>query len=110
MSNLVTRDSLTALVSRDDIAAQVIGRALVALFNRQTSSEQTANTTNRDNDVGFTHADARSGSLTAKYFLKHKTLLEWQIDRWRKPQKNGFPRLAKYWRQLDDIARQKATK
>ena len=61
--------------------------------------------------MGFSGADGKSGSLTAKYFLKHGTLLDWQVERWMKPQRNGYARLCKYHRQLDQIAvAKKATK
>lgn len=110
-THLVTRESLTALVTRKDaVAIHALGRALVVLFNRQTESEKRSDTTNMNNMVGFTGADARSGCLTAKYFLKHGTLLEWQVERWLKIASNGHPRISKYWRQLDEAAQIKARK
>ena len=90
--------------------AQFIGRALVVVFNNQTESEKTVNTTNVDNGVGFTGADAHSGSITAKYFLKHGTLLDWQVERWTKRNRKGTMRFAKYWRQLDAAAQAKVRK
>ena len=103
---LVTRDSLQALLSRDDPAfvATVVGRALVALMQRQTESERTCNTTNVDNGEGFTGADARSGCITAKTFLKTGTLLDWQIAKWTKPAKNVYARITKYHKQLNEVA------
>ena len=56
----------------------------------------------------FTSADALSGSLTAKYYLKHKTLQGWQVDRWTKLNKRGDMRIAKYWAQLARAAEEKA--
>lgn len=85
----------------------VIGRALVAIFNRQTETEKKVNTTNQHNMIGFTGVDALSGSITAKYYIKHKKLLQWQIDRWLKQNKNGVPRIAKYHKQLNEIANEK---
>ena len=87
--------------------AQFVGRALVVLFNNQTEAEKAASTTNVDNGVGFTGADAHSGCITAKYFLKHGTLLDWQIEKWTKRNRRGTMRLAKYWRQLDEAAKRK---
>lgn len=104
----VTPASLTALLSRDDLRPHVIGRALVVLFEHQTTSEKASNSTKITNNVGFTQADARSGTITAKYYLKHKTLLAWQMDRWMKPARNGTPRIVKYWRQLNAAAAAKA--
>lgn len=88
-------------------AAQFIGRALVVLFNNQTEDEKRVNDTNQDNGVGFTGADAHSGCISAKYFLKHGTLQDWQIERWTKRNRRGVMRIAKYWRQLDQAAQQK---
>ena len=51
------------------------------------------------NGNGFTGCDARSGSITAKYYLKYKTLQDWQLERWL--EKN---RICRYHRQLNEIA------
>ena len=103
----VTRDSLKALVERNPEV--VVGRALVALFKAgQTDSERSGNTAEVFNGIGFSGADARSASITAKYFIKHGKLLDWQIESWIKPAKNGYPRICKYARQLNDIAEAKA--
>ena len=88
-------------------AAQFIGRALVVLFNNQTEDEKQVNDTNQNNGIGFTGADAHSGCISAKYFLKHGTLQDWQIERWTKRNRHGQMRIAKYWRQLDRAAQQK---
>lgn len=106
---MVTKAQLTALITRKDaVAVEAIGRALVHLFNRQTRDEQVLNDTRVDNQRGFTAADARQGSIHAKYFLKHRTLAQWQVEHWLKPNRKGTLRLAKYWRQLDEEARKKA--
>ncbi|MDV7400457.1 hypothetical protein RZS08_54080, partial [Arthrospira platensis SPKY1] len=69
----VTRESLTALISRkDEVAMHAIGRALVHLLNRQTREEAASNTTRNYNLRGFTPADARQGSIHAKYYIKHR--------------------------------------
>lgn len=88
---------------------RVVGRALVALFNRQTEAEKQVNDTNEDNGVGFAGSDAKSGCLTAKYFLKYGTLLDWQLAKWLKPARAGLPRICKYHKQLNDIAIAKTT-
>lgn len=88
----------------------VVGRALVAIFNRQTEDEKNTNNTNRNNTIGFNGPDARSGSLTAKSYLKNNTLQDWQIDQWLKEDRTGYPRLCKYHRQLNEIAIQKKKK
>ena len=103
---LVTRDSIQALLDSDNevFVATVIGRGLVGLLRRQTEDEQVSNVTNRDNGIGFTGADAYSGSLTAKFWQKHGNLLDWQIAKWTKKGKNGYSRLCKYHKQLNEIA------
>ena len=107
MTDLVTRATLLNLLRDDAKRQHVIGRALVALFNRQTRSEQAANHTDNLNWVGFSGSDARDGSITAKYYIKHKSLLPWQVDNWMKDFR-GFPRITKYARQLNQIAQEKA--
>lgn len=106
---IVTRESLQAMLDKDDekYVTLVVGRALVALFQNQTESEKAGNTTDIDNGIGFSGADARSGTLTAKTFLKRKTLESWQVERWTKPSKNGYARLTKYAKQLNTIAERK---
>lgn len=106
---LVTKESLIEMIeSADENKLQaIIGRALVGIFNRQTEDEKVVNDTRIHNLRGFTPADAHCGSITAKYFLKHRRLLDWQIDKWLKPNNKGVPRIAKYWRQLNEIANEK---
>lgn len=110
MSTIVTRNSLQHMLdaaSPEKLQA-IVGRALVALFDRQTRDEKAINDTQVWNAVGFSGADGKSGSLTAKYYLKHKKLEDWQVARWTKKGKNGFARLCKYHKQLNDIAEHKA--
>lgn len=109
MKHIVTREKFQDLICRgDETAMHAIGKALVHLFNRQTVVEQKSNDTRYHNEMGFTPADAHSGCLTAKYYLRHGKLEDWQIQRWIRPNKKGVPRLAKYWRQIDEEAQKKA--
>lgn len=103
---IVTKESLIHLLDSSPLPKriQVVGRALVVIYNNQTSGEQANNLTAEQNGVGFTGADAYSGSLTAKYFLKHKTLMPWQLDMWTARNASGVPRIAKYWKQLNRAA------
>ncbi len=82
----------------------MVGRALVGIFRRQTDHEKATNTTKVHNNIGFTGADAYSGSMSAKSFMERGTLMDWQVERWIKPNKRGVPRIAKYHAQLNDIA------
>lgn len=108
--NIVTRDSLQEMVNREDrkYVETVIGRALWAIFQRQTESERKTNDAKVLNNIGFSGADARRGSLTAKYWKKHGNLQDWQLEYWREPLKNGYSRICKYARQLNEIALEKA--
>ncbi len=104
MNNLVTRESLIALLNNEEKRQHVIGRALMVIFKNQTESEKSANQTTNHNNIGFTPADAKSGSITAKYYIKNKELLDWMTEKWMKPNDRGIPRIAKYWSQLNDAA------
>jgi len=106
---IVTRESINKMLNdpRGHVFVQhVIGKALVGIFNNQTSEEQASDITRVDNGIGFTGSDAYTGSMTAKYYLKHKALQPWMIDKWTKDFR-GFPRICKYHRQLNTIAEQK---
>ena len=105
LEQLVTKDYLKERIERDPI--RTIGRILVAIFKRQTANEKAGNHTEDKNGIGFSGHDARIGSLGAKYFMKHGTLLEWQLKSWIRPDKHGYPRIAKYVRQLNEIANEK---
>jgi hypothetical protein len=106
MPAIVTRQSLQAMLDQADEQRrqQIIGRALVVLFERQTEAEKQTNDTKEDNGVGFAGCDAKSGTLTAKYFLKHRALLDWQVEKWLKRGSNGFYRICKYAGQLNEAA------
>lgn len=107
---IVSKESMIALLSRNpEFAKRVIGKALVALYQRQTDEEKCTNSTNEHNTIGFCGSDAKSGSLTAKFFLKHGTLLDWQYDAWMREGRSG-PRIAKYHRQLNEIAMAKESR
>lgn len=107
---IVTKESLQVMLDNPNrnYVMHVIGRALVVLFNRQTEAEKATNDTKEYNMIGFAGADAKSGSLTAKYYLKHKKLEDWQMDKWlKKGAKSGVARLCKYHRQLNEAAQAK---
>lgn len=109
MTAIVTRDSLQNMLdsSNADYVMHVVGRALVALFNRQTEGEKATNSTNVDNGIGFAGCDAISGTLTAKSYLKNRKLQDWQVEKWLKRGKNGYSRLSKYHAQLNQVAQAK---
>ena len=99
--SIVTKDWLKKKVEENP--ARTVGRALVAIFRRQVNEEQSSNHTRYKNGAGFSANDARIGSLAAKYYMAHGTLLDWQIKGWVKDVK-GYPRICKYVKQLNEIA------
>lgn len=103
-AKIVTKQSLQAMLADEAKRPVVIGRALSALFERQVESEQASNDTHVTNNVGFSSADAKQGSITAKTFRKRGTLLDFQVEYWMKARKDGTPRICKYHRQLNEIA------
>lgn len=109
MTFIVTKESLLALIDKADFdkRKQIIGRACVALFKEQLKDERETNKTVTTNYKGFTAGDARQGSITAKYFIKNKSLLDWQVELWLKRDVRGTPRIVKYWKQLDRAAKLK---
>lgn len=110
MSNhIVTRKFIADKLANPnpEYVMHFVGRALLVLLARQTEDEKAANTTSHTNARGFSQSDARSGTLSAKYYSKHKRLEDWMISNWVKPWR-GQPRIAKYWVQLDEAARARA--
>ena len=87
---------------------KAIARALVVLNERQTLTEQSAESTINHNGVGFTPADARMGTSMAQFYTKFGRLSPKQIAYWRQPQKNGQTRIEIYAGQLLEVARTKA--
>jgi len=107
---VITKNSLENMIltANTERQAQIIGRACLALFNRQTESEQQINEAVINNLAGFCKQDAREGSITAKSFIKNKTLAEWQVEKWTKRDVRGTMRIAKYWRQLAAVSASRA--
>lgn len=102
---IVTKQSMIESLSTlsDYKIVHYVGRALVAIFLNQTDSEKVVNQTNNNNNIGFSSSDAKDGSITAKYYIKHGTLLGWQLDNWTRDWR-GAPRITKYHRQLNEVA------
>lgn len=109
---MITKSSLGRMIetAAPEKLQHIIGRACVSLFNRQIDSEKAMNDSVVTNLRGFSSNDARQGSITAKYYLKHGYLEAWQVNQWLKVNVRGTMRIQKYWRQLDEIAREKAAK
>lgn len=109
---IVTRESLKAMLDAADRKkrADIIGRALVRLLERQTDSERNSRATHNDNGIGFASCDADVGTRTAEGYMRYKSLLDWQLEVWMAPGRGGYPRICKYHRQLNEVATEKAAK
>lgn len=111
---LVSKDWLRAELARTThpeyrrSAAEVIGRALVAINNRQEPEERGA--TIFKNGVGFTGTDARFGTKCAEHFQRTGTLEPYMVRVWTFIMPNGYPRICKYSKQLNEIAKEKASR
>ena len=103
MTKIITAAVLVEMI-RTRGAMSVIGRATLALYKRQTSEEQNELYTKNQNGVGFSAFDAKVGSLTAVYFRDNGTLLPWHIAYWSKVAPNGYPKICRYAKQLNEIA------
>jgi len=106
MTAIVTKETLKSMLENTnrDYAQKVIGRGLLVILNNQTEEEQCQAATKENNGTGFTGFDAKSGTLTALFYQKHKKLENWMMNKWLKTDKKGYPRLCKYHRQLNEAA------
>lgn len=75
-----TRDEINALLHHSNAAVE---RAMVVLFERQTTDEQRSEDTKHLNSIGFSAAHARTGSYMAKWVLSGKHLTGRFLDRAR---------------------------
>ena len=80
---------------------KAVERAILAIYENQTTTEKRAEKTIEHNKIGFNGVDARFGTYYAKYLLSGKHLTGDHINKARKMVK-------KYTRQLLDIAKGKA--
>lgn len=112
MTTIITKDILQRMINEasPERKKKIVGRALVIVFNNQTRDERAVDHTMVHNGIGFTGADAHSGSLTAKSFLRNHTLQDWQLERWIKPDRTGYSRICKYHSQINQAAVEKASR
>lgn len=103
---LVTRESIKAACASDNAAyrAAFVVRAVNAIYARQTQDEQSNGITVVNNGIGFASCDAFLGKITSEGFKKWGKPSPALVDKWCAIGKNGFPRLAKYHSQLNQIA------
>jgi hypothetical protein len=89
-----------------------VERALIALYNRQTATEQNAERTEVHNSMGFTAFDATIFTSFAKQVLSSvrpqgQRLSPRQLEICRKESAKGKMKIAKYARQLAEVANAK---
>lgn len=95
-----TKESIQALIRENDLA---VARAISALYQRQTASEQSGENTDVGNGVGFNKIDAPFLTSIAKALPRYNNhMTQRQLTAARKM-------LPKYWRQLLEIAVEKTT-
>lgn len=90
------KEKVKALLQSSDKA---VCRGLLRIYERQTASEQRADTTTDANGVGFSAFDAEILSSFAKQLLQGKTLSPRQMELARK-------KVVRYAGQLAEIAEQ----
>lgn len=100
----------------------IVGRALAAIYKRQTDEEKNQSAATKRNGIGFSKSDARTGSIGARMFnhrfseyqkTKNDALLinlldPWLVIIWSAVDKTGYPRICRYAGQLNEIAKEKA--
>lgn len=86
---------------------RVIGKALAAIYSRQTDAEKSYTVTRMDNGIGFSKPDARVGSIGARQYKDRGFIDGWVAEVWMTKAKDDLPRICKYARQLNEIAEEK---
>lgn len=102
---MLSKEKIVELLKNDDRA---VIRALLVLNNRQTNDEQSQEQTRYRNGRGFRPCHARVGSSMAKFFLRNNYLTAKQIAYWRVLDSKGNMRIAIYWQQLQEAAKEKS--
>jgi hypothetical protein len=96
----ITKEQIRELLLREDRAVE---RAMVVLFSRQTSGEQTVGITHERNARGFSSSDASSGTYMAKWVMSGRRLSGSYLDKARQMS-------LRYTRQLMEEAALKAAR
>lgn len=92
-----TVEQIKAMIIENDKA---VLRGVLAIYDRQTADEQSADTTSHNNGIGFNGVDAPIMSSFAKFILKYNRLSEKQMAIARK-------KMVKYCGQLTRIANER---
>lgn len=89
------KEKIQSLLDRND---EAVYRAMLRIYNRQTTTEQVYQATTDWNSVGFSGTDGKIMSSFSEYYKKFGKLSNKQIIIARKKMK-------KYWKQLLDEIR-----
>lgn len=100
---IVTKDYLRDRLNKPD-GNQVLGRALLRIYERQTLDEICSNETVEKNNQGFTMFDAKLGTIAAVAFKTRGVVPKHLAAVWMRPDKTGYPRICRYVRQLNEVA------
>jgi hypothetical protein len=76
-----TKDKVVELLNRNNGAVE---RAIIAIYNRQTSDEQSDGETKHSNGMGFSGAHSQLGTYYAKWILSGRHLNGSHLDKARK--------------------------
>jgi hypothetical protein len=91
-----SKETIQELLDKSD---EAVYRAMIQIYNKQTSDEQKYQDTHMYNSVGFTGADAEIMSSFTEYYKKFDKLSPKQMAIARKKMK-------KYWKQLLNVIRE----
>lgn len=75
-----TRTEIENLLTTNNRAVE---KAMVAIYERQTADEKASETTNHNNNVGFSGNTARKGTYYAKWVLSGRRLTHHHLDKAR---------------------------
>lgn len=101
-------EEISNIFDNPRLAPRAVARALVILYNNQTTEEKYKSETIEKNNSGFAHHHAEIGTRCAKYFLRTGHLEDWMINFWMK--RTGvrqYPRIMTYRRQLLEAIKNK---
>lgn len=102
---MFTKEALIHLLATNDKAVE---RAIMVLYERQTTSEQAAHASLTRNNRGFMQCHAAVGTSMAKAYLRYGSLTQNKINYWRRLDSKGKMKIARYWSQLLEAAKEKA--
>jgi cob(I)alamin adenosyltransferase len=88
------KEQIQYLIDHNDLA---VARAVVRIYQRQTTDEQRSEVTKHTNSIGFNGPDAKYLTSAAKYVINNGKLTGNHVDMVRR-------RIRRYWRQLAEIA------